>query len=228
MMNLRSTSQCVHIGIPILLLAWRLGASEAPAVLPHPPGSYFTSWLGNSFSGASNKWIQNFFIHVKVQPDGTVNTWSHWDEGGKKFGAYRDGDVVGNSDVGANSLEATDRAGRKWKIEMDYTEPKYHEYDFKPKGITRDGEPVKFPGLFQPMALALANDGQLMIADSQTGPRQQVLFYDLSDASKPRLTRAFGDYGGIGSGKPGEATPTKFWGIRGVGMDGAGNIYVAM
>ncbi len=67
-----------------------------------------------------------------------------------------------------------------------------------------------------------------MIADSHTGPRQQVLFYDISDVKKPRLTRAFGDYGGIASGKPGEVTPTKFWGIRGVGMDAAGNIYVAM
>jgi hypothetical protein len=54
------------------------------------------------------------------------------------------------------------------------------------------------------------------------------LFYDVSDSKKPKLTRAFGDYGGIGSGKPGEVTPTKFWGIRGVGMDAAGNIYVAM
>jgi hypothetical protein len=42
------------------------------------------------------------------------------------------------------------------------------------------------------------------------------------------LTRAFGEYGGIASGTPGEVTPTKFWGIRGIGMDSAGNIYVAM
>ena len=57
------------------------------------------------------------------------------------------------------------------------------------------------------MALALANDGQLMMADSQTGPRQQVLFYDITDPKQPKLTRAFGDYGGIASGKPGEVTP---------------------
>ena len=87
---------------------------------------------------------------------------------------------------------------------------------------------VKFPDLFEPMALALANDGQLMVADSQTSPRQQVLFYDVSDLSQPKLTRAFGDYGGIGSARPGVITPTKFWGIRGMGMDAEGNIYVAM
>ena len=57
------------------------------------------SWIGNSFSGASNKWVQNFFISTKVQPDGTVNTWSHWDEGGKKFGVYKDGDVIGGTTV---------------------------------------------------------------------------------------------------------------------------------
>ena len=48
------------------------------------PLNYSVAWVGNSFPGSSNKWVQNFFIHTKVQPDGTVNTWSHWDEGGKK------------------------------------------------------------------------------------------------------------------------------------------------
>ena len=47
------------------------------ADLKAPPGSYRVSWLGNSFPGASNRWVQNFFIHTQVQPDGTVNTWSH-------------------------------------------------------------------------------------------------------------------------------------------------------
>jgi len=188
---------------------------------------YSVSWLGNSFSGADNKWVQNFFIHTKIQPDGTVNTWSHWDEGGKKFGVYKNGDVIGNQDVKPNSLETTDKSGRKWKIEFDYVEPKFHEYDFKPKGVTCDGKPVKFPDLFEPMALAMANDGQLMIADSQTGPRQQVLFYDISNPDQPKLTRAFGEYGGIAAGKPGEVAPAKFWGIRGIGMDAEGNLYVA-
>ena len=190
--------------------------------------NYTVSWLGNSFSGASNKWVQNFFIHTKVQPDGTVNTWSHWDEGGRKFGVYKDGDVIGNTNVNPNSLQVQDKAGRTWKIEFDYVEPEFHEYDIQPKGITCDGKPVQFPSLFEPMALALANDGQLMVADSQTSPRQQVLFYDIADPRRPKLTRAFGDYGGIASGTPGLVTPTKFWGIRGVGMDAAGNIYVAM
>jgi hypothetical protein len=157
-----------------------------------------------------------------------VNTWSHWDEGGKRFGVYRDADVIGSTNANPNSLEATDKAGRKWKIELEYVEPKFHECDFKPKGITCDGERVPFSGLFEPIAIALANDGQLMVADSQTSPRQQLLFYDISDPKKPKLSRAFGAYGGIASGKAGEVTPTKFWGVRGIGMDAGGNLYVAM
>ncbi len=209
--------------LPVALLACAPGPLSAANPLDHA-----VSWIGNSFSGASNRWVQNFFIHAKVQPDGTVNTWSHWDEGGRRFGVYKDGDVVGNANVNPNSLETTDAAGRKWKIEMTYVEPEFHEYDFKPQGITCDGAAVQFPELHEPMALAMANDGQLMVADSQTSPRQQVLFYDVRNPQKPRLTRAFGDYGGIASGKPGEVTPTKFWGIRGLGMDAEGNLYVAM
>jgi hypothetical protein len=141
---------------------------------------------------------------------------------------YKDGKVVGNEDVGANSLEVTDKQGRQWKLDVEYTDPKNNEYDFTPKGIQCDGHPVSFPGLSQPTALALAKDGSLMIADSGTGPRQQVLFYDVSDLKAPKLVKTFGDYGGIRSGVPGLVTPTKFWGIRGIGMDAEGSLYVAM
>ena len=208
--------------IPLLTLTNLLVSPAAD------PLNYSVSWVGNSFSGASNKWVQNFFIHTKVQPDGTVNTWSHWDEGGKKFGVYKDGDVIGNTNVNPNSLEMRDKLGRLWKLEVNYTDPKHQEWEFTPKGIACDGKAVTFPELFQPMALALANDGSLMVADSGTGPRQQVLFYDVTDANQPKLVKSFGDRGGIGSGTPGQITPTKFWGIRGLGMDAAGNLYVAM
>jgi len=210
----------------ISLLALALTAS-APLAGAEPL-RYSVSWVGNSFPGANDKWVQNFFIHTKVQPDGTVNTWSHWDEGGRKFGVYKDGEVIGNNDVNPNSLETRDKLGRLWKLEVTYTDPKHQEWEFIPKGITCDGLAVTFPELSQPMALALANDGQLMVADSGTGPRQQVLFYDIADPAQPKLTRVFGERGGIGSGVPGEITPTKFWGIRGLGTDAAGNIYVAM
>jgi hypothetical protein len=232
MRSYRSSAQTRHdpppLAVIMLLLLLELGCGPARAQIQSPPGSYQTSWLGNSFSGASNRWVQNFFINTQVQSNGTVNTWSHWDEGGHRFGAYKDGDVIGNLDVKANSLEVTNKAGHHWKLLVTYVDPNHQEWDFVPKGIQCDGCDVTFPELFQPTALALANDGQLMVADSLTSPRQQVLFYDVTVPDRPRLTRAFGERGGIGSGTPGQVTPTKFWGIRGIGMDAAGNVYVAM
>ncbi|MFO1460164.1 MAG: hypothetical protein U1G08_12220 [Verrucomicrobiota bacterium] len=201
----------------------------APVALQSaPPLKAAVTWVGNSFPGASNRWVQNFFIHTGVDPDGTVSTWSHWDEGGRRFGQYRDGDVVGNTNRNPNSLQTRDRNGRLWTLGVRYTDPKHQEWEFVPEEISCDGKPVHFPDLFQPMALAMANDGSLMVADSGTGPRQQVLFYDVRDADHPRLVREFGDRGGIRSGTPGQILPTKFWGIRGLGMDAAGNLYVAM
>jgi hypothetical protein len=83
---------------------------------------------------------------------------------------------------------------------------------------------VTFQYLYQPAALAIANDGTLMVADSWTGPRQQVLFYDVSDWRSPRLVRTFGAHSGISAGRPGAVTPKKFWGVRGIGMDHEGNL----
>lgn len=219
-----------NLGLPVRLAGILLaGAFLLLAADSGPSGGlrYQVSWVGNSFSGASNQWVQNFFLHMNTAPDGTCHTWSHWDEGGKKFGVYKDGRVIGNEDVHANSLEAKDGAGHVWKIQTHWVDPRHNEYDFVSEGVTRDGKPVSFPDLYQPTALALANDGSLMIADSGTGPRQQVLFYDVSDTEHPRLLRTFGEYGGIRSGTPGVVMPTKFWGIRGVGMDSSGSLYVA-
>ena len=200
----------------------------ATTSLPAKDLQYSVSWLGNSFSGAGNKWVQNFFIDMVTAPDGSCYTWSHWDEGGKKFGVYKDGDVIGNEDVKANSLQLVDKSGRTWKLNVQYVDPKNNEWDFVPRSITCDGKEVNFPELDVPTALALANDGSLMIADSQTSPRQQVLYYDISDVTKPKLLKAFGAYGGIACGTPGVVTPMKFWGIRGIGTDKDENVYVAM
>lgn len=212
----------VLVSLPLLLaIAGRTAAADKAL-------QYTVSWVGNSFSGANGQWVQDFFIHMNTRPDGTCVTWSHWDEGGHRFGMYKDGKVVGNQDVAANSLRVTDRQGRRWELLVEYVDPKHNEYDFVPRGIQCDGQAVQFPALYQPTALALANDGTLMVADSLTGPRQQVLFYNIADWQHPRLVRAFGDYGGIRAGTPGQVTPTKFWGIRGIGMDAEGSIYVAI
>ncbi len=55
---------------------------------------FTTTWIGNSFGGGP-KWVQNFVEGMKVLPDGTVLVASTWDETGREFGIYKDGDVVG-------------------------------------------------------------------------------------------------------------------------------------
>ncbi len=49
------------------------------------------SWLGNTFPGGSEQWVQNFVTEIAVTPDGTLYTSSEWDEAGRCVGAYKDG-----------------------------------------------------------------------------------------------------------------------------------------
>ena len=42
------------------------------ASLVAEPLHHSVSWIGNTFSGASNKWVQNYFFSSHGQPDGGV------------------------------------------------------------------------------------------------------------------------------------------------------------
>jgi hypothetical protein len=55
---------------------------------------YKITWLGNTFGGGE-KWVQDFIESIFVTPDGTVYTASYWDEAGREFGIYKNGDVIG-------------------------------------------------------------------------------------------------------------------------------------
>ena len=132
--------------IPLATVVLLGGAASAADL------DYKVSWVGNSFSGADGKWVQNFFIHANARPDGSVITWSHWDEGGRRFRIYNNGDVIADRDEHANSLEAIDHQGRTWKIVVEYNDPKHNEFDFKPTGVTSPLRPLLFP-----MASALSS-----------------------------------------------------------------------
>jgi hypothetical protein len=80
-------------GVAVIGTLWLLPLSSASAQdLLHE-----TSWIGNSFGGADNKWVQNYVDEIEVSPDGTVYTASEWDESGRCSGIYKNGDV--NSDL---------------------------------------------------------------------------------------------------------------------------------
>lgn len=80
----------------LLILAFVLvgNALVAPANGQASATRYRTTWLGNTFGGGP-KWVQNFIEGLAVGPDGTVVCASTWDEAGREYGIYRNGDVVG-------------------------------------------------------------------------------------------------------------------------------------
>jgi hypothetical protein len=81
----------------------------------------------------------------------------------------------------------------------------------------------KITDVVDPTALAITPQGRLLVAES--GPRQQVLIYDISGT--PKLIGTLGTQGGIYSGTRGEVGELKLNGLTGVGTDRAGNIYVS-
>lgn len=83
---------------------------------------------------------------------------------------------------------------------------------------------VTLPGIGDPTSLAWGHNGQLIVTDN--GHAQQVLFFDV--LGSPKLVSTFGIKGGLYSGTPGVVAPLKLFALRGAGMDGAGNLYVAM
>lgn len=176
--------------------------------------SSITSWVGNTFPGAGDvlngKWVQNYIDGAVVMPDGTIYTHSTWDEGGRTHGIYKDGDVIGNKNMNIDAKRVMDQSGSYWSIQGSE--------------IVKEGTNVKISSVEKPSALAVANDGKLMVADNK---KCQILFFDIS-TDEPQLTGEFGELGGISAGIPGQVTPTKFWGITGIGMDSEGYIYVIM
>lgn len=54
------------------------------------------SWIGNTYGGGNNQWVQNLINGMFVAPDGTVFLNSEWDEGAGEAGVYREGQRLGS------------------------------------------------------------------------------------------------------------------------------------
>jgi hypothetical protein len=94
-----------------LVLGSGLEARDEPPLL-----NYTTSWIGNSFGGADDKWVQNDIQDIWVADDGTVYAVSPWDEAGREVGQYRNGDVIamagethGGGYLGGRAITANSR-----------------------------------------------------------------------------------------------------------------------
>jgi len=181
-----------------------------------------TSWLGNSFGGPEDKWVSDTLDDMVVMPDGTCYTNSGWDEAHRNHGIYKDNDVIGNQDMHISSKTVVDKNGDTWQVVGSQVGGL-----FVGTKVINTRTNVEIPVITSPSALAIANNGDLMVADNQLC---QILFFDITtDPAHPFESRSrFGEAGGIGSGEPGVITPLKFRAIVGIGMDQWDNIYVGM
>ncbi|MFH0758031.1 MAG: carbohydrate-binding protein [Bacteroidota bacterium] len=182
--------------------------------------NYTQSWMGNTYGGKT--WVQDMIDYMEVDSDGTVYAYTGWDEGsgGARKGTYKDGLILANHNRNISFKQVTDNDGNTWSInrEGDVSIP------FEDKSIScSDGR--KITDVVNPMALAIAKNGMLMVGEY--GPRQQILYYDISGNDTPTLDHTFGEEFGTNSGVPGIVAPLKLREITGVGEDDAGNIYVS-
>ena len=204
------------------------------------PGTFSSSWIGNTFHGAgkdqwmtatdvNDDWVQNYIDCMTVTDDGTCYTTSTWDEGGRKQGIYKNGDVLGNG----GSVGNCGSAGG---------------YSISGTNIIGNGKTISDAGI--PKAIAMGKGdlaGKLLVAD--IGSRMQILVYDVSGTGTPVIVETIGATGGIasdftiayelppainspasypaGTYSPGVYHPLKLWGMTGVGCDAQGRVFVS-
>ncbi|MFJ8791732.1 hypothetical protein [Streptomyces sp. NPDC102462] len=151
----------------------RGGLTAAGADLSQAAGTsgVVTSWIGNSFSGAT-EWMQDFVFDIAVAADGTVYTVSFWDEGGNYAGIYKDGRLVGNCKGAKGDAVAVNGS---------------YAYLSVGNGLTRfnlngTGTSLTFP-VGSPPAAAAASATQVVATDRAAG---QVKVFDAATGALQR------------------------------------------
>jgi hypothetical protein len=89
------------VAIPVVLLQRPSSPSKPPGTSPKvgaacSGASTVTSWVGNTFGGADDKWIQPAIQGLWVSSDGTAYGEAAWNEGARELRGYRDGQVFGD------------------------------------------------------------------------------------------------------------------------------------
>jgi len=187
------------------------------------------TYVANSF-GSNQKWVQNYIANMSVTSNGTVYTSSDWDEAHREFGIYTKCDVTGNSNKKPNSLVATDCNKKTWTITNPYLRFTWGVVAPVPTGalapyiLCSDGREIR--SITDPSAIAVDNQCRLMVAEN--GPDQNIKVFDISGTGTPVIIDTIGVKGGALAGsEPGLIEPLKFWGMRGLGTDSVGNLWVA-
>ena len=211
---------------PLLLLLVAAAAHAVPQV-----AGVQNHWVANS-GGTAFDHIQNFIEDMRVTPDGTVLTQSFYDEAQHPDCAYKDGKSVGYNWTRDTAIPNRSRrakaAGVTWNIRRFWGRAFLGRVlppsspDSLPFVESSDGRTIR--SLVDPTALDFDTKGRLLVAEN--GPDQNIKIFDVSGGA-PRLVGSFGDFGGVFAGPVRGATgDRRFWGLRGVGVDSAGRLYV--
>ncbi|MEZ0388671.1 MAG: hypothetical protein ACAI34_16480 [Verrucomicrobium sp.] len=122
--------------------------------------------------------------------------------------------------AGPLTLDAT---GTLWMLERAEGNSPAMLVRFDAKG--EEQVPLLLPGDIQPVAFCLTADHRVLVADE--GPSQQIVIYTLKEDQALVETGRFGEPGGIVSGVPGAFADRKLNGVRALGTDVNGNLYLA-
>jgi hypothetical protein len=113
--------------------------------------------------------------------------------------------------------------GRAWVIQGKPGKESFDLGGLKVVSYSKEGQPgPEITDFENPCALTFDPKGRLLVGGLNR--HCQGWFYDVTGA--PRKVDTFGTEGGIFSGEPGKYRPQKLHWIRGLGFDGAGNLYV--
>jgi hypothetical protein len=193
-------------------------------------------WLANT-GGNKDDHIANFLTDMVVWyphdwqlPEKIVLAASFWDEGSCGYCAYSEGRSLGKAEWFKDTIHS-DRAwrlgkrcsiGNLWgRNFLDHEGPP-PVGDSAPYVACDDHDTLR--SVVDPTAVAFDMAGDLLVSDN--GPDQDVKIFSLANRAL-HLVRTFGDSGGVFAGPhPGEVGIRRFWGIRGLGVDSQGNVYV--
>jgi len=118
---------------------------------------------------------------------------------------------------------ALDAVGRVWMLQTKSDTTPARLVCFDPRGAER---PLVFPFApkMEPVAFCFASNGHLLVADD--GPTQQVRNFSVRGTALVE-SGAFGEPGGIASGKPGAFGDRKLNHVTALGCDAKDNLYLA-
>lgn len=193
-------------------------------------------WLANT-SGRPENHVQNFLEDMSVvyvsghqYPRPLVLTKSFWDEGHAPNAAYHQGNRIDKNWWPDSTDSRTARSpvdtcrirnfyGRAFLYKLS---PAPRQGDSVPYIACSDSTTIRT--VEDPTAIAFDRQGRLLVADN--GPDQDVKIFQ-RQGSRWSLLRTFGTKGGVFAGPVrGAYGDRRFWGIRGLGVDSAGNVYV--